>query len=296
MNVLITGIDGFTGSHLESFLLTKGFDVYGTVIEESHKANHLKCDIRNKEEVDTIINRVKPEFVFHLAAISFVGETDTSLIYDVNVQGTKNLLDSLSKLPFSPQKIIIASSATVYGNQESAILDESMIPNPVNDYGHSKLAMEHMVETYFQKLNIIITRPFNYTGPHHSKNFIIPKIVSHFSNNETSIELGNINVSREFNDIRTVIDMYYKLMLSSVKSEIVNLCTGNVISLKEVIEQMQQLAGYTIEIKVNPAFVRQNEIPVLKGSVSKLNSLISVENIYTLKDTLISMYHGEQND
>lgn len=296
MNVLITGIDGFTGKHLEKFLTEKGHNVFGTVIEASTKGHHLKCDIRNRAEVDLVMAKARPDYVFHLAGISFVEETDRSMIYDVNVLGTQNILDALLSLAVEPKKIIIASSATVYGNQDKSVLDEGICPKPVNHYGCSKLAMEHMATTYFDKLNIVMTRPFNYTGIGHSENFIIPKIVSHFAAKKTSIELGNLEVAREFNDIRTVIAMYYKLMTSDVKSEIINLCTGNVVKLKEVLRYMEHLAGYQINVNVNPAFVRQNEIPVLMGSVEKLHSLVDVENEFTIEDTLKMMYKGAEND
>ncbi len=296
MNVLITGIDGFTGKYLETFLNAKGYSVFGTVIEESEKENYLKCDIRNKGEVDTVICKVKPDYIFHLAAISFVGETDKSMIYDVNVLGTQNLLDSLLTFAIEPKKIIIASSATVYGNQDKNVLNETMCPKPVNHYGYSKLAMEHLVATYFDKLNILMTRPFNYTGFGHSENFIIPKIVSHFVAKKSTIELGNLDVAREFNDIRTVVDMYYKLMISDAKSDTVNLCTGNVIKLKEVLLCMEKIAGYKIDVQVNPAFVRKNEIPMLKGSVEKLFTMIDFTNDFKIKDTLETMYKGAKND
>lgn len=296
MNVLITGIDGFTGKHLEKFLTEKGHNVFGTIIGESTTSHHLKCDIRNRAEIDLVMAKARPDYVFHLAGISFVGETDRSMIYDVNVLGTQNILDSLLSLAIEPKKIIIASSATVYGNQDKSILDEDICPKPVNHYGCSKLAMEHIAATYFDKLNIVMTRPFNYTGIGHSENFIIPKIVSHFAAKKTSIELGNLEVAREFNDIRTVIAMYYKLMTSDVKSEIINLCTGKVVKLKDVLRYMEHIAGYQINVNVNPAFVRLNEISVLMGSVEKLHSLVDVENKFTIEDTLKMMYEGIEND
>lgn len=296
MNILITGIDGFTGKHLESFLNAKGYIVFGTVIEESEQENYLKCDIRNQGEVDAVISKVKPDYIFHLAAISFVGEADKSMIYDINILGTQNILDSLVSFAIEPKKIIIASSATVYGNQDKNILDESMCPKPLNHYGYSKLAMEHLVSTYFDKLNILITRPFNYTGVGHSVNFVIPKIISHFAAEKSTIELGNLDVAREFNDIRTVIDIYYKLMISDVKSDIVNICTGYAIKLKEVLENMEKIAGYKINVQVNPAFIRKNEIPILKGSVEKLFTMIDITNNFKINDTLEIMYKGYKND
>ena len=286
MNILITGIDGFTGKHLEKFLLNKGYQVYGTVIEAPVEKNHFKCDIRNRPEVDLVIRAVKPDYVFHLAAISFVGELNKSLIYDVNVLGTQNILDALLDAAISPKKILIASSAAVYGNQDEQVLDESMCPKPVNHYGYSKLAMEHLVATYFERLNILVIRPFNYTGPGHSDKFVIPKIVSHFAAGKKSIDLGNLDVAREFNDVRFVIDIYHNLMKCDKVSDIVNLCSGNAVKLKDVIVYLEDLCGYKIEVKVNADFVRKNEIAILIGSTKKLHEYTRVDNIFTIFDTL----------
>ncbi len=293
MNVLITGIDGFTGKHLETLLISKSYTVFGTVINRPDKDNHIECDIRHKDQVYAVINQIKPDYIFHLAAISFIGEKDKSLIYDVNVLGTQNILDSLIFYNLNPRKIIIASSATVYGNQGANILDESMCPKPANHYGYSKLAMEHLAITYFSKLNILITRPFNYTGIGHNENFIIPKIVKHFKSKKTNIELGNLDIAREFNDIRIVIDIYFKLMTCNAKSDIVNICTGNVIKLKEILLCMQEIAGYKINIQVNPEFIRKNEIYSLKGSTKKMYNMIGIVNGLDIKHTLKLMYQSE---
>ena len=293
MKVLITGIDGFTGKHLESYLQQNNYDVFGTIISKSNNPHHLQCDIRKEEEVINVISKIKPDYIFHLAAISFVGESNKSMIYDINVLGTQHILDALVSCEVNPKKVIIASSATVYGNQNnSSVLSETMCPKPLNHYAYSKLAMEHLITTYFDKLNILITRPFNYTGIGHSNDFIIPKIVNHFKAKTKEIELGNVHVAREFNDIRTIIDMYVQLMTSTIKSDIVNLCTGNDIKLLDVINEMEKLAGYKIKIKVNPKFVRKNELSSLKGSIKKLSSIIEINNTYVLTDTLKTMYEG----
>ena len=288
--VLITGINGFTGVHLEQYLLAQGFDVYGTVIGETDNNKHFRCDITNKSEVYDVVQSVKPDYVIHIAAISFVGESNASLIYDVNVMGSENILEALVEHKIKVKKVILASSATVYGNQGQKVLDESMCPKPVNHYGISKLSMEHMASNYFDKLNIIITRPFNYTGVGQASHFLIPKIVSHYKDGKREIELGNIHVAREFNDVKFVVEVYHKLLLSSSDSTIVNLSSNNPIKLLEVIELMNQLAGYKIEIKVNPLFVRENEIDSLSGSTTKLKKIIEIDNHYSLKDTLMDMY------
>lgn len=288
--VLITGIDSFTGKYLEKELSLLGYIVYGTVLNQDEEQNHLPCDIRNLGDIQNVITKTTPDYVFHLAAISFVGETDHSLIYDVNVLGTQNLLEALILNNINPSKVILASSATVYGVQHSNILDESMCPNPVNHYGISKLAMEKIVHTYYDRLNIIVTRPFNYTGPGQDDHFLIPKIIKHYREHQPSIELGNLDVSREFNDIRFVVDTYIKLMLSQASSETVNICTGRDIALLEIIELMNRISGYHIEIKVNSDLIRDNEIKRLAGSSKKLFSIIGSDIAHTIEDTLKSMY------
>ena len=288
--VLITGINGFTGVHLERYLVEKGFDVYGTVINTPINEKHYQCDITKMNQVDTIIAELRPDYLIHIAGISFPGESNASLIYDVNVIGTENILKALAKHAINPKKVILASSATVYGNQGKEILDESMCPKPVNHYGCSKLAMEYMAANYFDTLDIIITRPFNYTGIGQEKHFLIPKIVSHYKGGKKEIELGNLMVAREFNDIDYIIGNYYKLLLCEAKSITVNLSSNHPVKLLDVIDMMNEIAGYSIKVKVNPLFVRENEIPSLSGSTKLLETFIELENKDTLHKTLQTMY------
>jgi len=291
--VLITGINGFTGVHLEHYLTAKGLDVYGTVIDTPINDKHYQCDITQMDHIDTIIAELRPDYLIHIAAISFPGESNASLIYDVNVIGTENILKALVNHTVNPKKIILASSATIYGNQGKEVLDESMCPKPVNHYGCSKLAMEYMAANYFDTLNIIITRPFNYTGVGQEKHFLIPKIVSHYKERKREIELGNLTVAREFNDIGYIIGKYYKLLLCEAKSITVNLSSNHPVKLLDVINMMNEIAGYTIEVKINPLFVRENEIPSLSGSTKLLETLIELENKETLHKTLQTMYDAQ---
>ncbi len=283
--VLITGIDGFTGKHLEESLKRDGFEVFGIVLKNSKNKNHFVCDIRDFESLKKIIDKIKPNYVFHLAGISFVGETDLKKIFEVNLFGSVNLLDSL-KGSKDIKKILLSSSANIYGNQEKEILDESLCPNPQNPYANSKNAMENAAKSYFEDLNIIITRPFNYIGKYQNENFVIPKIVKHFKERREVIELGDIDVKREFNDVRFVIECYKRLMFSNVKNQIVNVCTGKAVSLREVLKVFEEIFGYEIKVVKNEKFIRKNEIKVLKGSFKKLFSLIEKPKIYSLKETL----------
>lgn len=288
--VFITGIEGFTGKHLKSYLKDLGYDVYGSVLSLSSFEKHFTCDILKVDSLFEVLNDVKPDYIIHLAAISFVATQNQQQIYNVNVFGTLNLLEATQRLSYKPKKILLASSAAVYGNIEGE-LNESMLTQPVNHYGNSKLVMENMVKTYFVKQDIIIMRPFNYTGIDQKNNFLVPKIVSHFKENKKVIELGNIDVYREFNNVDFVVRCYTKLMQSNSKSEIVNVCSGHAINIKKIISLMENIAGYTIKVNINPEFVRKNEIKILKGSNKKLNSIINnFDNSLNLEETLKEMY------
>ena len=289
--ILITGIDSFTGKHLSDYLNRFNYDIYGTSLQKREEKIY-KCDITNLNDIEKVIKDIKPNYIIHLAALSFVGYENYESFYKVNTIGTINLLDVLIKNNILPEKIILSSSAVVYGNQNTEVLSEDLCPNPNNHYGCSKLAMEQLAKSYFDKLPIVITRPFNYTGIGQAEYFLIPKIVKHFKEKKSFIELGNLDVIREFNDVNFVCEVYKRLLESEIKSEIVNVCSGRGIKLLDVIEMMEKIAGFKIEIKINPKFVRKNEIKKLIGSNKKLFSLIGEVKQKDFYNTLKEMYES----
>ncbi|SHO80464.1 UDP-glucose 4-epimerase [hydrothermal vent metagenome] len=289
--LLITGIDSFTGVHLSKYLSGFGYDIYGTSLFNSGDKLY-KCDITNKQDILDVLADIKPQFLIHLSGISFAGHGNLEEFYRVNTIGTTNILDSFIALGLKPQKVILASSATIYGNQGLEVLDESLCPKPANHYGASKYAMESLASGYFDKLPIIITRPFNYTGVGQSDNFLIPKIVKHFREKQQIIELGNLNVKREFNDVGFVCEVYKRLLEVNRDSEVVNIASNRGIGLLDVIDSMNEIAGYKIEVKVNPAFVRKDEIKSLTGSNEKLFDIIGEVEHKSLESMLGEMFEG----
>ena len=287
--VLITGIDSFTGKHLSRYLQKNGYDIYGTSLSKNDNKKY-RCDITKIDDIKSILSIVKPDFLIHLSGISFAGHGNSEEFYKVNTIGTTNILDSIVDLKMDIKKVILASSATVYGNQGVEILDESLCPKPANHYGASKYAMESLVNGYFSKIPIIITRPFNYTGKGQAEHFLIPKIVNHYKEKKETIELGNLEVSREFNDVGFVCEVYKKLLESAVQSEIVNIATNTGIKLLDVIEMMNAIAGYNIKVKVNPLFVRKDDIKILTGSSQKLTELIGNTKQKEFKSILKDMF------
>ena len=290
--VLITGIDSFTGQHLSLYLEKYGYEVYGTSLTENSETVY-KCDITVKENITKIVNMLKPEYLIHLAGISFAAHKDNSECYRVNTVGSINILDAFIMTKLKPKKIIMVSSATVYGNQDVEVLDESLECRPSNHYGASKYSMECLCNSYFQKLNILIVRPFNYTGIGQSSEFLIPKIVSHYKDNSKTIELGNIDVSREFNDIGFVCDVYKKLLECDAKSMVVNIASGRGVKLLSIIQHMNKIAKYEIKVSVNERFVRSNEIHNLVGSCDLLFNQIGEVDQKDFGLTLQDMYDAQ---
>ena len=275
MRILVTGAEGFTGKHFTHEAIKNGHTIF-----------KLKSDLLNFTDLQKEIEQVSYDYVVHLAAISFIPHSDSSEIYKVNVLGTTNLLDAILKLKKPIKRILLASSASVYGNNTNLNIDESQLAFPINHYACSKLSMEYMAFTYTNKLPIFITRPFNYIGPGQNQLFVVPKIVDHFKRRAETIDLGDLNVEREFNDVRFVCQSYLKLLEFSEVGNIYNICTGKSHNLKKIISLLEDLSSHKISINVNESYIRANEIKHLAGNPTKLKSCTGLNNQYSLAESL----------
>jgi GDP-6-deoxy-D-talose 4-dehydrogenase len=288
--VLLTGVNGFTGKYVRAELEAAGYTVIGAVVGAASGTHEVTLDITSLDNCRRVMETVRPDYLIHLAAISFVQHADAEAFYRVNVIGTLNLLQAMVDAKLSPRRVLIASSANIYGNAKAEVITEEQSPQPVNHYAVSKLAMEYLVRTWCDRLPIVITRPFNYTGVGQESHFLIPKIVSHFVRRAPMIELGNLDVEREFSDVRMVASAYRRLIEDAPAGEIFNICSGVAYSLAEVLAMMAKIAGYTIEVTVNPAFTRPNEVKRLVGSPKKLHDLVGHIETIPLPKTLDWMY------
>lgn len=287
MKALITGIKGFTGRYLEAELEAAGWEVWGIGFHEEPEAERYRCvDLADADRLRSVVGELQPDAVVHLAAIAYVGHGDLDAFYRVNLIGTRNLLVALNAAGKRPECVVLASSANVYGNSSEGVLKESTQPNPINDYAVSKLAMEFMARLWLEKLPIVIARPFNYTGVGQTENFLLPKIVSHFRRREEVIELGNLDVWRDFSDVRAVARAYRRLLEVRPAGETVNICSGRAHSLREVLAMAEAISGHAMRVAVNPAFVRANEVKTLCGDPSKLRALIGEWDTPLLEETL----------
>ena len=288
---LVTGHRGFTGHYVVAALERAGYVVAG-LTDAPLDLDAASVDLLDREAVARAVTAASPDVVIHLAAIAFVAHGDAEAMYRTNVVGTRNLLEAIASLRAVPSSVLLASSANVYGNNDAELLDESVSPSPANDYAVSKLAMEYMARLWMDRLPIILARPFNYTGVGQSENFLLPKIVAHFRRGDRVIELGNIEVARDFSDVRFVAQTYVRLLDVVPDGDVVNLSSGVSVSLKQVIAMMEHIASYDIEVRVNPAFVRGNEVARLTGDHTRLERLIGELRIPPLEATLRWMYEA----
>lgn len=287
MRALITGIKGFTGHYAATSLRDAGWEVVGIGAQPGNgEADYRQVDLGDAQGLRAAVTAFRPDAVLHLAAIAFVGHGDPEAFYRVNLIGTRQLLAALAGADRVPDSVVLASSANVYGNATEGMLAETAPPDPVNDYAVSKLAMEQMARLWRDRLPLTIVRPFNYTGVGQSQQFLLPKIVAHFRRRAARIELGNLDVWRDFSDVRAVADAYRRLIELRPAGQTLNLCSGRMHSLREAIAMAEGITGHRMEVDVNPAFVRASEVRRLCGDPARLRALLPDWDTPPLEQTL----------
>lgn len=287
--VLITGRYGFTGQYVAEALSAAGWQVWSL-------SNHAPADpdprdyvadLTDAAAVARAVADIRPDAVVHLAAIAFVAHGSADDFYRVNLMGTRNLLDALAREGCGARGVVLASSANIYGNTRISPIPETAQPAPANDYAVSKLAMEHMAALYADKLPIVIARPFNYTGVGQDAKFLVPKIVSGFRARAPRLELGNLDVARDFSDVRDVAQVYRALLeAEDARGETINICSGHATSLQEIVGLCREISGHDLDVVVNPDFVRDDEIKVLKGDPARMTALTPGLTRHRFEDTL----------
>ena len=287
--VLIFGIDSFTGFYLKQKLISEKFDVIGTSLS---KESEYFCDITSKRNCINIIKKVQPNYLINLAGVSFVPNSDLEKIYKVNLLGPLNIMESLVQTNVHPLNILFASSAQLYSYSDGEMTNENSDTCSVNHYSNSKVAMENILDFYKKDFNVNILRPFNYTGLGQKENFIVPKIVSHFKNKKEKIYLGDIDVSRDFSDVRDVVDAYFRVMKYSSSSESFNICSGKSIYINDLLEMVANITNHSLEIIQDESFKRKNLIKHLLGDNSKLKSIGWSPCFTDFNDTLKWMING----
>jgi nucleoside-diphosphate-sugar epimerase len=288
--VLITGGSGFTGRHLAERLRRDGHEVVALAHETSN-ATVLNVDLRDFDGLTQALLRTHPSAIVHLAGIAEPAYGNVGDIYSANVVGTANLFASLTAAKIEPRIVIVASSAHVYQIADGKPLTEDDPVRPETHYGISKRATEDIAAIYSGQFPIIITRPFNYTGPGQTTHFLVPRIVSHYVEHRSEIRLGNLDLFRDYSDISRVVEAYARLLSGSVGPTTTNICSGRAIHLVDILKFMNELSGYPIRVVTDPSLVRSGEPQSIVGSPARLESLVGPLPNPEFRETLTRMYN-----
>lgn len=294
MRVLVTGAGGFVGLHLLREVLSQdGNEVFATAPVELPTGTTptvagvewIPMDVTFSESIDEAVARVRPEIVYHLAGQASVGASFQAplVTWDVNATGTLRLMTALQRLSPETRRVVLASSAEVYGvvAPDSQPIRESTVPCPVNPYGASKAAAEAAALGGSRPagLEVVIARTFNLIGSGQDARFVLPSIarqivsLANQDGKERSLKLGNLAVERDFLDIRDAVRGYVLLMERGRDGEAYNICSGVAKPLSLVVKRLVELSGADVEITVEQSRVRPNDIPVLTGANNRLKAL-----------------------
>lgn len=283
---LVTGIEGFTGPYMARELERRGYRVHGLRRSGESTASTTAVDLLDAEGLAAVVDNVSPDVIVHLAGISNVAHRDVSAIYQSNVVGTRNLLEAVVQLQRAPSSVLVASSAHVYGPSSKALLSEQSPMAPFNDYAVSKVATEYVTTLYADRLPIVVTRPFNYIGIGQALSFFVAKVVDHALRGERVLRLGNLDVERDFTDVRDLAHCYGLLIDQKLDGELVNICSGRSVSLRGVINLVEELSGISFEIQSDTKLVRDNEVNRMAGSNEHLLALTGGYAFRPLRETI----------
>jgi len=302
---IITGVAGFAGSYLAEKLLSEGLEIYGLLappektdnIAQISRQIHLdRFDLTNRAKMAAYVKKIKPDYIFHLAAMASVGQSlrFERLTYEVNIFGTLNLLEAAMPAR-NLRKFLLVGSADSYGiiKPKGKIIKETDPFQPVSPYGISKAAAEYLAGYYLHQYHIpvVIARSFNHTGPRQSDNFAIPSFCRQIAEIEHGLRkpqmaVGDLSARRDLSDVRDIVEGYFLLVQKGKPGEVYHLCSGRTVSIKSVLEKLLRMSKIKIRKVIDENRLRKSDIPVLKGDNRKAVRELDWKPLYSLEKTL----------
>ncbi len=271
MRALVTGATGFVGPYLTEHLADAGDDVVGL---------DLEIDVTDAESIHRALLDIKPQVVYHLAALSHVGESWNApgQVFQVNTMGTLNVL--LASGSAGVERVLVVGSAEQYGQVEPGDMpiDEDQPMRPITPYGASKAAAEMAASHAFlgRGLPVLCARAFNHIGPGQSPGMVVSAIAEQVARNERSgddvVLTGDLTPTRDFTDVRDVVRAYRLLVELGEPGEVYNVCSGRAVAIREVAEKLLALADRPMRLETDPARLRPVEVPAHWGDNTKLRT------------------------
>lgn len=288
IRVLVTGASGFAGSHLVTELTQPDYEVHGTVFgQDSDQGLNLKfahhINLMEREAVKTLIQEIKPDWIFHLAALSSPSKSfdDPRKTLTNNIEAQVNLLDSARLLDQKP-KILIIGSAEEYGrvSDDNLPIDENAPLNPMSPYAVSKVAQDFLGLQYYlaYKLPIVRVRPFNHIGERQTEAFVLPAFAKQVAMIEAGkqdpiIKVGNLTSIRDFTDVKDMVKAYELALKNGVAGEVYNIGSGHGITISELLDELLKLSRTPITIQEDPVRMMAADVPALVSNATKFNQV-----------------------
>ena len=304
--VLITGVTGLAGGHLAELLIQNGHDVSGVDVHEStlsklgeigEKTCFYECDVRDAVRLRNLVERIQPDMIFHLAAITF-GPTSwkhAQETYEVNILGTMNVLEAARHNEATPL-VHIAGSSAEYGmvyEHENPVSEQAPL-RPLSPYGVSKIGQTMMGYQHYMNysLHVVRTRAFNYTGPGENASFVCSTFAKQIAEIEKGrippvIHVGNLDARRDFTDVRDVVRGYWLALERGKAGEVYNVCSGTSYAIRQVLDLLLQMSPRKdIEVVPDPDRLRPSDVPIQVGDFSKIKQQTGWEPAIPFDKTL----------
>ncbi|MBN1964513.1 MAG: GDP-mannose 4,6-dehydratase [Anaerolineae bacterium] len=306
MRALITGAEGFAGGHLVRYLQAQAPDwtLYGTArfadeppawLGEALAEMHV-IDLRDSDVVRDLLDHVRPDYVFHLAAQAFVPRSfeEPWETLENNIRSQLNLLQGSLTLGIRPRMLVV-SSAEVYGDvpAEQMPITEEFLLRPTNPYSVSKVAQDMLGLQYHlsHDLPVVRVRPFNHIGPNQRPDFVAPAFAMQVARIERGllppvIQVGNLSARRDFTDVRDVVRAYHVAITRGQPGAVYNVCSGNAHSIQELLDILLGYSTVSVEVRIDPARLRPVDRPLVVGSAARLHADTGWQPAISVADSL----------
>jgi GDP-4-dehydro-6-deoxy-D-mannose reductase len=304
LRALITGAGGFVGGHLSAYLLAHtDWELMGTVyphpVEAQPQEPRLRlqhADLRDPQVVQALVAEVQPDYVFHLAAQSFVPTSfaDPWDTLENNIRAQLNLLEAVRQSECEVRLLVIGSNEEYGAPQPDELPQTEESPlRPHNPYAVSKIAQDFLGFQYHLAygLPVVRVRPFNHTGPGQSPRFVIPAFASQIARIETGLQepvvkVGNLEAARDFTDVRDIVRAYHLAVTRGRAGEVYNLASGRPRSVRGLLETLLSYAEVRIRVERDPARYRPVDVPVVYGSADRFHRLTGWKTEIPFEQTL----------
>jgi GDP-4-dehydro-6-deoxy-D-mannose reductase len=304
MKALIIGAAGFVGGYLIKELKAAGWEVHATCLpneEIKEECSAYSLDILKKEDISPLLDNIKPDVVYHLAAQSSVSVSwkRPQLTAEINVVGSINVLEAVRDAEKKDMRLVLIGSGEEYGyiREGACPLSETEPLNPGNIYAATKACQDMLGKIYARayKMDIILVRAFNHSGPAQSNIFVISDFCRQIAEiekgmKEPVINVGNLSAKRDFTDVRDVVRAYRLLGEKGISGNVYNVGRGKAVEIQYILDTALSYTDKPIEVKRDPARMRASDIPLIEPDVSHIyedtgwRAEITMEQ--TIKDTL----------